>query len=190
MDTSMRSYRQTIAELDQQIARETQRLAKNTQAKRDQIQDQLAAVQTQIAAHEATIATVQNQKRELEDKMTNAEQQGRKLEEKRKELMNLIGDQEQMIKNCEKAGKDSLLPYGRDIKGVLEQINQMRWHGNKPLGPLGAYVKAKDPQTWGDILRNQLRQQLTSFAITDPRDRNQLKDIFVRSQKWVVVIHL
>lgn len=183
MNTNVDAFRTTIRELDQQIERETQRLAKNTQQRRDQVQNQLAAVQSQIVTHEAAIATIQNQKRECEAKKADAESQGKQLEEKQRDIRGRIEHQTQMIKNCEQAEKDSLLPYGRNIKGVLEQINQMRWHGNKPLGPLGAFVKARDPQTWGDILRNQLGQHLMSFAITDPRDKNQLKDLLGRTNK-------
>lgn len=179
----MDAFRTTIRELDDQIERETQRLAKNTQQKRDQVQNQLAAMQSRVETHEATLTTIQNQRQEYEAKKADAETQGRQLEEKQKELHERIKQQEQMIKNCEQAEKDNLLPYGRNIKGVLEQINQMRWHGAKPLGPLGAFVKAKDVQAWGDILRNQLGKFLMSFAITDPRDKNPLKDLLRQTQK-------
>ncbi|KAF9452921.1 P-loop containing nucleoside triphosphate hydrolase protein [Macrolepiota fuliginosa MF-IS2] len=188
MDAEMKGLRKTVAELDEQIEKETQRLEKNTQAKREQIQNQLTAKQAQVTTHEATIASLRDQKQELLKRKENAEQQGRQLEEKQKDLQDQIKYQEGMIRNCEQAEKDNLLPYGRNIKAVLEQINQMRWHGNTPLGPLGAYVKAKEPRIWGDILRSQLAQYLTSFAITDPRDRNQLKDLFSRSQNHHVQI--
>lgn len=183
MNTNMEALRTTIAELDQQIERETTKMAQNAQSKRARLQDQLTKIHTRIAARESTVGAIQVQRREFEAKMTAAEQQGRQLEAKKKELEGHIRDHEQMIKNCEQAEKDSLLPYGRNIKGVVDQINQMRWYGNKPLGPLGSFVKAKDPRTWGDILRSQLGQQLMSFAITDPRDRSPLKELLSRSQK-------
>jgi chromosome segregation ATPase len=185
MNESIESYRRSIRNLDQEIDRETRRLEKNTQDKRDQIQNQLANMQARAAEQESNIASITSQRQELESNKTDADKQMHDLEKKRDELMSQIRHQEALIHSCEQTEKDVLLPYGRNIKGLLDQIDTLRWYGNKPLGPLGAYVKAKDPQTWGDILRNQLAQQLCSFAVTDPRDRKQLKDILVKSHKCV-----
>ncbi|KAF5360927.1 hypothetical protein D9756_004996 [Leucocoprinus leucothites] len=181
MNTSIQSLKNSVAEYDGKIAEETKRLAKNTQAKRDQIQDQLASMQARVAEHESNLASVARQKQDLADKKANADKELKELEAKRDELQRQITFQEGLIRNCEKAEKDSLLPYGRNIQGVLDQIERMKWHGGKPLGPLGAHVKARDPQTWGELLRHQLLQQLCSFAVTDARDRNQLKDLLMKS---------
>jgi chromosome segregation ATPase len=183
MNANIEALKNTISEYELSIDRETQRLAKNTQAKRVQIHQQLAELQAEITTHESNINNLKLQKQELASKRSDAGQQGKALETKKDELMEQIRFKEDMIKNCEKAAQDSLLPYGRNIKGVLNQINGCKWYGQKPLGPLGAYVKARDPQTWGEVLRSQLAQHLCSFAITDPRDRNQLKALLMNSQK-------
>lgn len=183
MNTNLESVRRTIVELDQQIQRETEKLAQNAQAKRARLQEELTRIQNQIAACEQNIAGIQAKRQELESLKQGIEGQGKELEGKQKETGNQIAYFEQMITNCDRAEKDSLLPYGRNIKGVVDQISKMRWHGNVPLGPLGSFVKAKDPQTWGDILRNQLGQQLMAFAITDARDRPALKQLLAQTQK-------
>ncbi|KAF7768000.1 hypothetical protein Agabi119p4_7243 [Agaricus bisporus var. burnettii] len=182
MNTNLESVRRTIVELDQQIQRETEKLAQNAQAKRARLQEELTRIQNQIAACEQNIAGIQAKRQELESLKQGIEGQGKELEGKQKETGNQIAYFEQMITNCDRAEKDSLLPYGRNIKGVVDQISKMRWHGNIPLGPLGSFVKAKDPQTWGDILRNQLGQQLMAFAITDARDRPALKQLLAQTQ--------
>jgi hypothetical protein len=87
------------------------------------------------------------------------------------------------IKSAQQQSKDALVPYGKNIKQVLEKIKTMRWAGDMPLGPLGLYVKAKDPNRWGEILRNQIGNYLVAFAVTDARDRQQLKNLLVQSGK-------
>ncbi|KXN81796.1 Structural maintenance of chromosomes protein 6 [Leucoagaricus sp. SymC.cos] len=188
MNNSIASYRSTVSEYDRQIEQESRKLARNTQERRDQQQNQLAAMQARMAEHERNLEAMKTQRQELELKKTDADVQGQELVSKKNESMRQIQFREELIRNCQKAEKDSLLPYGRNIQAVLAQIDRLRWYGNKPLGPLGAYVKAKDPQTWGELLRSQLAQQLCSFAITDPRDRNQLKKLLMDSKNPHVLI--
>jgi hypothetical protein len=183
MNTNLESVRHTIVELDQQIQRETEKLAQNAQAKRAMLQDELSRIHNQIVTHEQNVTGIQAKRQELESLKRSVQDQGEELQGRQKETGNQIAYFEQMIVNCDKAEKDSLLPYGRNIQGVVNQINKMRWYGNKPLGPLGSFVKAKDPQTWGDILRNQLGQQLMAFTITDARDRPALKQLLSQTQK-------
>jgi len=88
-----------------------------------------------------------------------------------------------MMKQCGQQQQNTWTPYGRDIQKVLDQIQHMKWYGEKPLGPLGHYVKVKDPQSWAELLRSQLSHLLTAFAVTDTRDRPQLKGLLNKYQK-------
>jgi len=183
MNASYEALKRNVSEFEEKIAQELQRSAKNAQAKRDQIQEQLTSMQAQVTQHETNIASVARQRKELESNKADMDKRIRELEMQRDEFTRQISFQDELIKNCAKAEKDSLLPYGRNIQAVLDQIERMHWRGHKPLGPLGVSVKAKDPQTWGQLLRSQLGQQLCSFAVTDPWDRAQLRDLFVKSGK-------
>ena len=183
MNASYEALKRNVSEFEEKIAQELQRSAKNAQAKRDQIQEQLTSMQAQVTQHETNIASVARQRKELESNKADMDKRIRELEMQRDEFTRQISFQDELIKNCTKAEKDSLLPYGRNIQAVLDQIERMHWRGHKPLGPLGVSVKAKDPQTWGQLLRSQLGQQLCSFAVTDPWDRAQLRDLFVKSGK-------
>ncbi|KAF9523413.1 hypothetical protein CPB83DRAFT_690784 [Crepidotus variabilis] len=70
----------------------------------------------------------------------------------------------------------------------MQKIKSMNWRGDIPLGPLGQYVKARDPKTWGEILRSQLGQYLTAFAITNAADRACLKKLLVESGNAHILI--
>jgi hypothetical protein len=107
-------------------------------------------------------------------------------EKERDAAQGRIMECEQMIERCVQQEKNSLAAYGRDIKGVLERIEKMRWLGDLPLGPLGVNVKVKEPEKWAELLRGQLGKYLTAFAITDARDRPQLKKVLEQSGKYVI----
>jgi len=184
MNTSYEALKRTVSEFEEKIAQEIQRSAKTAQSKRDQIQERLTSMQARVIEHETTIASMARQRQELESNKADVDQRLRQLETQWDETTRQITFQEELIRNCVKAEKDSLLPYGRDIQGVLEQIERRTWWADhRPLGPLGTCVKAKDPQIWGPLLRSQLGQQLCSFAVIDPRDRAQLRELLVKSGK-------
>ena len=63
--------------------------------------------------------------------------EGRQLDRKRLKLQNRIQECDQMMQTAKNRENDALIPYGKDIKRVLETIKKMRWYGDEPLGPLG-----------------------------------------------------
>ncbi|KDR83091.1 hypothetical protein GALMADRAFT_238908 [Galerina marginata CBS 339.88] len=177
IDASTLAINKQIEGLEKSMGEEARRMAVNTQGKQEETQRKLEGARTNISSLEAEIGELI---RERKDKGTTAESreaQGRELERKLKDLQDTIGNCEATISRAKQMEKDALVPYGKDIKHVLEKIKTMRWHGELPLGPLGMYVKAKDPRTWGELLRNQLGNYLLAFAVTDARDRPQLKQL-------------
>ena len=100
-----------------------------------------------------------------------------------KPLQNRIVEAQEMANRARASMRDTWIPYGQNIEAVLDEIDRCQWIGDKPLGPLGRYVKAREPEKWGDILRGQLLTLLTAFAITNPKDREQLKRILAHYRK-------
>ncbi|KAG6880564.1 hypothetical protein C0993_005774, partial [Termitomyces sp. T159_Od127] len=97
---------------------------------------------------------------------------------------------EGMIQRAKDAEKNSLVPYGNNIKGVLEVIKNEKWVGDRPVGPLGLFVKAKDAAKWGALLRSQLSQYLTAFAVTNNADRGKLNKVLGSFNKYSILISL
>ncbi|KAI0771145.1 hypothetical protein BD413DRAFT_492998 [Trametes elegans] len=65
--------------------------------------------------------------------------------------------------------------------GRAIEIKRMRWHGQPPVGPFGLYVKVKDPEQWGNLFRIVIGSAMSSFAITDARDRPALAQLLKQS---------
>ena len=160
-------------------------MAVHTQAKHEETQRRIEAAKDAVTAIEERANSLQLEKRNVSSEADGVEREGREVDRKKTELQNRIQECDQMIQTAKNRENDALIPYGRDIKKVLEAIKKMRWYGDEPLGPLGVNVKAKDPAKWGEILRNQLSSYLTAFAVTDARDRMQLKKLLHDSGKWV-----
>lgn len=169
---------------DGKIAEETRRLEAHTQAKRDEVNRRLDAAKEAVAEADHRNKDVIEQKRNKLNEKDEIQSKGQAAEGKLQQLRERITECQTMINKCKEQEKNSLAPYGYGIKGVLQSIGKMQWHGNTPIGPLGLYVKLKD-QKWAPLLRAQLGNLMMSFACTDARDRLQLKKILDQSRKYV-----
>ena len=90
---------------------------------------------------------------------------------------------EEQIRRSADMERSKLAAFGHKMDSVVEQIKAMKWYGQPPVGPFGQYVKVKDPQRWATVLRVIIGSHMSSFAITDPRDRSQLWNLLLRSGK-------
>ena len=163
-------------------------MAVHTQAKHEETQRRIEAAKDDVTSMEERVNSIQIERKNITGEADAVEREGKDVDRKRLDLQNRIQECEQMILTAKNRENDALIPYGKDIKKVLEAIKKMRWFGDEPLGPLGVHVKARDPAKWGEILRNQLLSYLTAFAVTDARDRIQLKKLLFDSGKWVATL--
>lgn len=183
MNSSLTALNRSLKEYDEKIAEETRRLEAHTQAKRDEINRRLDAAKEVVAEADRRNKEVIEQKRNKLAENDEVKSKGLAAEGKRQQLQERITECQTMINKCKEQEKNSLASYGHDIKGVLQSINRMQWHGDTPMGPFGLYVKLKD-QKWAPLLRAQLGSLMMSFACTDARDRLQLKKILDQSKKY------
>ena len=175
--------KRTIEGYDQKILEETRRLEVNTQAKRDETQrklqdaaDNVNKAIDRLKGLETEIATAEEEFRVITTEGGAAEEEVRRIRAD-------IDHHQQMITQCHAQKSNQLAPYGNNIQRVLEAIKGMRWHGAPPVGPFGLHVKVREPGRWAELMRAQLGQAMSSFAITDSRDHAQLKKLLRESKK-------
>lgn len=183
MDNSLVAIKAQIEEFDKRIDEEARRMAVHTQAKREETQRKLEDAKEAVSVAERQVNELIMERKDISVQADTIRASGEEMERQQATIRRQISDCDGMIDSARKAETDALIPYGRNIKGLLDKMKSMRWAGDPPLGPLGQYVKAKDPKTWGEILRNMLGSHLLSFALTDARDRPQLKKMLVESGK-------
>jgi len=173
-----------MQQLESRVAAEKARIAEFSQSKQDELTQRLqqATLDVQEAEKDLkqTEALIVAKKSEASAIRAQGDEIDRDIQAEKKSVMGL----REQIQRCVEQQNNSLAPYGRDLKNVLDRIGTMRWHGQKPLGPLGVYVKVKD-RIWADLLRNVIGSHMSSFAVTDPRDLPALKKLLRDSGKYV-----
>ncbi|KAB8293183.1 hypothetical protein EYC80_007527 [Monilinia laxa] len=71
---------------------------------------------------------------------------------------------------------DPMSGFDRKIPELLQRIQQDRGFRQKPVGPIGLYVKLRDPK-WSHILEVTLGNLLNSFVVTNKQDQARLQKI-------------
>ncbi|KAI0366623.1 P-loop containing nucleoside triphosphate hydrolase protein [Pilatotrama ljubarskyi] len=167
----------TIAELERKIQDEQTRLETRSKEKRDRAARQLDELNARLADDEKNFKEISQERHRLMAEADSAKTEGTRLEEEQRDLRNRIIECEEQIRRCSELETNSLSRFGNRMEWVLSQIEQKRWYGRKPVGPFGRYVTVKDPERWGRLLRVVIGNAMSSFAITDARDRPALAQL-------------
>jgi len=165
-----------IEEFERQLAVEQGKLERDD--KREEIQGQLErAIQDKeekIRVHKQAIVDL-NGHREAET-TAHTELQGLQEPMKRnRDKLQGIDDQIDQLKQIGEKG--GLAIYHRNMPRLVQQVQTAHWYGERPVGPLGQYVKLKDP-VWAPALRAMIGWTMHAWAVTTERDRTQLHRMF------------
>lgn len=136
---------------------------------------------------ELNIEKIRHQFPRLEQELANENVERTRVEEEvnaadfqverlKVELQNMQGGLKRLQ---DSQGGGPLGAYGRGLEHVMREINKRQWVGAKPIGPLGLFVKLRDP-SWRDVVEANLGQTLSSFGVTRGEDVGTLRDVFRR----------
>lgn len=185
IDQDIASSKTNISRLTTQIDEEALRMETHTNEKRELARQKLDQAKADWDAKDAEVKRLEAEQRNSGEEASKTEQEGRGLDDELRQAQAEVENCRQQVINCDNQAKSSLSPYGNNIAEVIEQTKRLNWHGQVPVGPLGIYVKLRDPK-WAPTMRIQLGNLMTSWAITDARDRKQLKNLLDKSKKFVV----
>ncbi|KAH8117573.1 P-loop containing nucleoside triphosphate hydrolase protein [Phellopilus nigrolimitatus] len=178
MNADIKAANKAIADFKAQIEVETKKLQEDKQAVREERQRRIDAVKKEAEDHDTLL-------RQLNDQIRGHEAQQEDLKKKMAETERKGNDANGEMENCAnqidqiaRQANDRIAAFGNNLPQMLHKIEGMKWHGRKPLGPLGRFVSLRD-QRWADLMRSTLGGMMTSFAVTDGRDRTALKQLLV-----------
>lgn len=100
-----------------------------------------------------------------------------------KDKLQGIDDQIDQLKQI--AAQGGLAIYHRNMPRLVQQVQVANWFGEKPVGPLGQYVKLKNP-VWASPLRAMIGWTMHTWAVTTERDRTQLHRMFKEHGMYVL----
>jgi len=180
----MKTERTNIKGVERKIEEEAKRMATHTNERRERARAKLEDAKKAVETAETRLKSFEDQAREKEAEVNDIQREGERFQASRDQAKTRVQECEAQIKVARESEKNVLAPYGSGIEAVIREVQTTRWHGQQPLGPLGRFVKLKDPR-WADVLRVNLSGTMVSWAVTDARDRAPLKALLERYGKYV-----
>ncbi|KZO95925.1 P-loop containing nucleoside triphosphate hydrolase protein, partial [Calocera viscosa TUFC12733] len=183
MNTKKKTIDRTIKELKHQLEEESRKLEEDTREQHEALQARLSAARTKLDERKAEVAEhsmrhegLRNQSRKAKDGLQEAQ---RELENTQRS----IHDSQQEITALQKTKSNSLQGYGNNIPQLLERIKNETWFGERPIGPFGMFVDARQSAgPYVPILKVVLGLAMRGFVLTDARDRPKLKRLLDDTQ--------
>jgi chromosome segregation ATPase len=181
---NLRKTKVAMQQLETRMAAEKARIAEFSQAKQDELGQRLQQATIDVQTAETELKQTEALVLDKRSEVSSLQKQGEEADREIQTAKNFVMGLREQIQRCVEQQNNSLAPYGRNLKNVLERIDKMKWHGQKPLGPLGVYVKVKD-RVWAELLRIMLGSHMSSFAVTNSRDVHVLKRLLSENGKYV-----
>lgn len=182
MNEDKRRLDTTIKSLQKQIEDENARLKHMTHGKREETQSKLDKAIEECRQAEDDISRLKADGDRLLAEQNEAQTKGKGLQQELNTEKSHIDHCKAQVDMIARREQTKLAPFGSNLEQVHAEIPKMRWHGRPPVGPLGQYVKVRDAR-WAPLLRVRLGGGMAMFAVTDPRDRQQLDALLKRHGK-------
>ncbi|KAG8887197.1 Structural maintenance of chromosomes protein 6 [Tulasnella sp. 332] len=166
-----------IADVDQRIAAENLKLQNDESAKRERIRTQLAETRAVLEQNESDLAVLGTDKTRLEQAVNDANDQGKKAMVGEAKTTKDLADARAWKANQIANEKNKYNAFGKNIELILNDIKNTRWTGQcPPIGPLGIYVKLKEPM-YKTVMQSTIGHSMFNFAVANLSDCQTLKQI-------------
>jgi chromosome segregation ATPase len=163
------------AEIDQENAK----AARNSDGTRQQALDQIAGLQQSTSVLQQELIAID---RSLTEKMQAGQTRAAEFGELRASISQAQREVEEAqghLQHMTREGSSSLAAFGPGVQQLIKEIAQEgRWR-DKPMGPLGSFVKLKD-QRWSRVVESVLDRTFMSYLVTNPEDEMRLRQLMKR----------
>ncbi|KAG8723851.1 Structural maintenance of chromosomes protein 6 [Ceratobasidium sp. 395] len=179
MNNALQQSNLTIKQWSERISAEEAKLQDGRQELREKLNVDMAKVQEQSRVEEENLSECQANIASLRQFIQAKKEEWREAGFSRERIRDNIASIQQNMQRLHGAQKNQINKFGNNLDQVLADVSRARWHGQPPLGPLGQYVEVKEAR-WAPLMRVNLGSLMSSFAVTDHRDRETLSRILRR----------
>ena len=183
MNSNVKGLTNRIEELEKDIRVRAESQG-DIQALREAAQQRLEAAQTQCDTAKQELTIIADEPASLQRQMNQIRDQGKQVDADIARTRQEIEAATANIEQCKHQGGNDIKLFGNNLAALLLLIEKEKWYGEVPVGPFGLFVTVKDPK-WAMVMRIQLGQLMSSFAVTDNRDRYRLRQMLDHHRKFV-----
>ena len=178
---SLKNHEAVIKARHREIEQEKQRLAELDGGGAAARLVKLEEAQESASAAHRSFEEHQGHRGDLEAKISEAQQECRErdqpLRQKRDEIEQRQGDIETLSRDRNQ--QDGA--FHQRMPNLLRAIQNERSFAQRPVGPVGKYVRLMKPE-WSSIIEKSFGQTLSSFIVTSKNDMNILNRIMAQAK--------
>lgn len=182
-DTALKKVEGDIAHQSKLIDEENAKAMRNSDSSRQQAIEQINQLGSSITELEDRLKFTQQS-------IQKANESGSKIPEiiktsdfRTRKIQDELNQAQNSIAQYDKAQKNRILLFGNNADRLKQAIDDNNSWLDKPLGPLGLYVKLKeDHKAWNSVIDTVIGGSLGSYLVTNERDERQLRDLMARTQ--------
>ncbi|KAB5592896.1 Structural maintenance of chromosomes protein 6 [Ceratobasidium theobromae] len=172
MNNALQQCNSAIDGLTERITTEEAKLQDGRRELREKLNLDMERVQKQVKTEEANLRHVDSWQTPELSKRGEYDQITGSREKIRQDILSA----QQNVQRLIDSQRNAINRFGSNLHHALQDIASHRWHGRQPLGPIGQYVELKEGR-WAELMRIYLGGLMSSFAVTDARDREPLSRI-------------
>ncbi|RGP63298.1 DNA repair rad18 [Fusarium longipes] len=176
----LKTIKDDIKACKSKIEEEERRLSQSTGNARVEKDKELEQARDKDSLLRRQMENIHEKLTDLQNQLTEAEKHSKKLslskDLKRKEIVSV----ERQVQELKAASGGRFDGYDREIRDVVKAIeNEQGWE-QKPVGPIGAYIRLSKPE-WSGILERTLGEGLNAFVVRSKSDQTRLSNLMRRS---------
>ena len=162
--------REQIGRYDTQIAAERVKMERDIDAERKPMLDRIEELQNERSKLGLEFARLRHEAEDAEEAVRAGSDELREAKERINGTQADSDTLRQRMGHLNQSKGNSLLAFGERVPALLQLINSNNQWIKKPLGPIGSFVKLKEP-AFADTLESFFTQTLNAFIVETEQDK-------------------
>lgn len=174
--TNIDNYNREIKGMEQKIAEENRRIEAQNGGSVAALNQVLADAEQQLREAKAEEDDHPSRKPALEHALDVATKKSHDVQDAVRRKQDDVAQAEDKLRTLSQGHKDPMRAYAPSLGRLLQAIARETRFADKPVGPMGMYVKLNKPM-WSPILENYFGAALNSFVVTSKKDEKLLSEL-------------
>lgn len=176
--------REQIEHYTTQIAAERVKLERDIDAERKPILDRIEALQDEKTKLGLEATRLRHEAEDAEETMRGGSDELRDVKDRIRGAQGEADTLRGRISHLNQSRSNSLYAFGEKVPALVQLINSNNQWIKKPLGPIGTFIKLKEP-AFAETLESFFTQTLNAFIVENEQDRRLLSKL-QRQANWCV----
>lgn len=172
----LKNIKEDIHLCEKRIKKEEKRLNESTGSARVEKDAELTDARAREAELQQKLADATEQLPSLQEDLSRADQRLKEVQRAKDLKRKDIVAAEARVQTLEKSTGSPYDGFDRDIMNLVKAIDDDDGYDHKPLGPLGAHIKLRQPE-WSAILEKTFGETLNAFVVRNKRDQTRLSGL-------------